>query len=188
MFQHGAAGWLCFSVELPVFQRGAACVSAWSRLCFSVELAAASGRGYLLVDPVLRVGHNDERLPLDAVALQSVLAKCLGPLAEWPGRLRVAAESGYNFVHLTPLQSLGASGSAYCLRDQLALNEAFSRPGEEKTFADVAALIHTMKVRRLAARTATTRAGSNDSDNSISKYQGTTWHRCRIFLMYRNID
>lgn len=53
-----------------------------------------SGGGYIVVDPILRVGADDRVLPLDCVTLQTFLAKCLGPFDEWESRLRVAKESG----------------------------------------------------------------------------------------------
>lgn len=52
------------------------------------------GGGYVVVDPMLRVGADDHVLPLDCISIQTYLAKCLGPLDEWPDRLKVAKESG----------------------------------------------------------------------------------------------
>lgn len=52
------------------------------------------GGGYVVVDPMLRVGADNHILPLDCVSIQTYLAKCLGPLDEWLDRLRVAKESG----------------------------------------------------------------------------------------------
>jgi glycogen debranching enzyme len=51
---------------------------------------------------------NGMPLPLDAISMQSVLAKNLGPIEEWEDRLKVSAESGFNYIHFTPLQELGA--------------------------------------------------------------------------------
>jgi len=76
---------------------------------------------------VIRAGKMDDRVPMDCIRCQTVLAKALGPFDEWKDRLRVAHEAGYNMIHFTPIQELGASNSSYCIRDQLALNSAFSK-------------------------------------------------------------
>ncbi|CAK6439145.1 unnamed protein product [Pipistrellus nathusii] len=104
-----------------------------------------SGGGYIVVDPILRVGADDRLLPLDCVTLQTFLAKCLGPLDEWESRLRVAKEAGYNMIHLTPLQALGESRSCYSLAHQLQLNPDFSRPNKKYTWDDVGQLVQKLK-------------------------------------------
>lgn len=53
-----------------------------------------SGGGYIVVDPVLRVGADNHVLPLDCISIQTYLSKCLGPLDEWLDRLKVAKEAG----------------------------------------------------------------------------------------------
>ncbi|XP_040216109.1 glycogen debranching enzyme isoform X1 [Rana temporaria] len=104
-----------------------------------------SGEGYIVVDPVLRIGADSRILPLDCITLQTFLAKCLGPFYEWEDRLKVAKESGYNMVHFTPLQTLGKSRSCYSLANQLELNPDFSRPGKKYTWNDVGKLVHKMR-------------------------------------------
>ncbi|KAB5550573.1 hypothetical protein PHYPO_G00055230 [Pangasianodon hypophthalmus] len=103
------------------------------------------GGGYVVVDPMLRVGADNHVLPLDCISIQTYLAKCLGPLDEWLDRLRVAKESGYNMIHFTPLQMLGESRSCYSLADQLKLNPDFSPPGKSYNWSDVGNLVEKMK-------------------------------------------
>ncbi|XP_006015059.1 glycogen debranching enzyme isoform X2 [Alligator sinensis] len=111
---------------------------------FSLE-HEKSGGGYIVVDPILRVGADNHVLPLDCITLQTFLAKCLGPFYEWEDRLKVAKESGYNMIHLTPVQKLGRSRSSYSLADQLEVNPDFSSPNYKCTWSDVGKLVEKMK-------------------------------------------
>uniref|UniRef100_H3DLB9 Glycogen debranching enzyme n=1 Tax=Tetraodon nigroviridis TaxID=99883 RepID=H3DLB9_TETNG len=104
-----------------------------------------SGGGYIVVDPVLRVGADSHVLPLDCITIQTYLSKCLGHLDDWPSRLRVAKESGYNMIHFTPLQTLGESRSCYSLADQLTFSPEFSPQGQRYTWADVGALVDKLR-------------------------------------------
>ncbi|VVC95830.1 unnamed protein product, partial [Leptidea sinapis] len=99
------------------------------------------GSGWFAVTPSLPTGA-----PLDALVCQTVLAKCLGPLPRWRSVLEVAHRTGYNLLHFTPLQVLGASDSSYSIADQLKLDPRYDDPvtGREATFADVQNLITTM--------------------------------------------
>ncbi|XP_043554828.1 glycogen debranching enzyme-like isoform X1 [Chiloscyllium plagiosum] len=103
------------------------------------------GAGFIIVDPILRVGHDNQILPLDCICAQTFLSKCLGQLDEWEARLNVARHSGYNMIHFTPLQTLGMSRSCYSLADQLELNPDFSRPEKIHTWNDVARLVEKLK-------------------------------------------
>uniref|UniRef100_A0A7N6FCD8 Glycogen debranching enzyme n=1 Tax=Anabas testudineus TaxID=64144 RepID=A0A7N6FCD8_ANATE len=104
-----------------------------------------SGGGYIVVDPVLCVGADNHVLPLDCITIQTYLSKCLGHLDDWPDRLRVAKESGYNMIHFTPLQTLGESRSCYSLADQLAVNPDFIPEGQSYSWVDVGALVEKLR-------------------------------------------
>ncbi|CAD5212798.1 unnamed protein product [Bursaphelenchus okinawaensis] len=88
---------------------------------FQVEGDSESnGSGYFTVQPEWEV--NGKKLSLNSLAVQTYLTKLLGPLEDWKDRLQVAKESGYNVVHLTPVQVLGVSNSSYSIADFQALN------------------------------------------------------------------
>ncbi|XP_076462933.1 glycogen debranching enzyme-like [Babylonia areolata] len=90
----------------------------------SANLSSASGQGFFVVDPVLTAGGQP--LSLDGICMQTVITKLLGPFNEWESRLLVSKESGYNMIHFTPVQELGISNSAYCVRDQHRLSPVYS--------------------------------------------------------------
>ncbi|KAK1884943.1 Glycogen debranching enzyme, partial [Dissostichus eleginoides] len=101
--------------------------------------------GYIVVDPVLKLGANNDILPLDCISSQKNVAKCLGPLDKWLDKLRFAKETGYNMVHFSPLQKLDVSGSCYPITDQLKLNPDFSPEGKHYTWGDIGNLVETLR-------------------------------------------
>ncbi|CAH1243859.1 AGL, partial [Branchiostoma lanceolatum] len=98
------------------------------------------GSGYFVVDPLLPLPNGDV-LPLDSICIQTILSKCIGPFSQWEKCFRVSKETGYNMVHLTPIQLLGASNSSYCLSDQLRINPVFKEDGRTLTYDDVGEFI-----------------------------------------------
>ncbi|KAG8178835.1 hypothetical protein JTE90_016506 [Oedothorax gibbosus] len=109
------------------------------------DVLKPSGSGYILVDPSLTCGLDDEPLPLDSILCITYLAKHLGSFEKWEGRLQTAKEVGYNMVHLTPIQELGGSKSSYSLRNQLKLNPIFDSDSKKCTMEDISALVQKMR-------------------------------------------
>ncbi|XP_054724204.1 glycogen debranching enzyme-like [Uloborus diversus] len=110
------------------------------------DVLRPSGSGYILVDPVLTYGPEDEILPLDSILCLTYLAKSLGAFEDWEKRLVTAKEVGYNMIHITPIQELGASRSSYSLKNQLVVNPSFHSKGKKCSIADISAFIE--KIRR----------------------------------------
>eukprot|EP00127_Corallochytrium_limacisporum_P001381 Clim_evm3s55 gene=Clim_evmTU3s55 len=75
---------------------------------------------YFMVEPLLKNAQGGI-VPLDSISIQTVISKLLGPVTEWKDRLEASVQAGYNMIHFTPVQELGASGSAYSLADQTSL-------------------------------------------------------------------
>lgn len=76
------------------------------------------GSGYFVVDPDLSYSPN-------GLTCQTYVSKLLGPLSEWQQRLQTAVECGYNMIHLTPIQQLGSSRSAYSISNQLRIDSSY---------------------------------------------------------------
>lgn len=106
-------------------------------ICFSLthsnhsdKRERADGYLYVVVDPTLNVrlaaAKSPRALPLDSIVCQTYISKQLGPVDQWLSRLEAARETGYNMVHLTPLQVLGSSNSAYSIKDHLKLSPLFN--------------------------------------------------------------
>ena len=97
--------------------------------------------GYFNVDPILQaavrkpilsdtgkalsskegggaVSTKSDFLALDAIVLQTLIAKWAGPLSEWAVHLDSARDAGYNMIHFPPLNVRGASNSPYSISDQ----------------------------------------------------------------------
>jgi len=103
--------------------------------------------GYFNVDPILKVKQRAPILgsdltilspkagggaiqseyvnvPLDGLAILTVVSKWMGTLDEWAPHLLQAKERGYNMLHYTPLQQRGESKSPYSIADFMAFDDA----------------------------------------------------------------
>nr|AOE43285.1 glycogen debranching enzyme/amylo-alpha-1,6-glucosidase [Synstelium polycarpum] len=78
--------------------------------------------GSFQVAPTLTI--NGKAIAPDAIVVETVLTKCLGPLSSWDDHIKTASQTGYNMLHYTPLQELGASGSCYSIYDQLSISKS----------------------------------------------------------------
>lgn len=97
--------------------------------------------GYFNVDPILRIPARSHilsadlkpllpsdkgaqilpeyvDLPLDGIAMLTVISKWMGPIGQWKRHFQEASNRGYTMLHWTPLQVRGASDSPYSIKDQ----------------------------------------------------------------------
>lgn len=58
-------------------------------------------------------------VPLNSLAIQTVISKFMGPVSTWDTKLRAIRDKGYNMIHFTPLQKRGESNSPFSIYDQL---------------------------------------------------------------------
>lgn len=80
-----------------------------------------SQTGYFVVELRLYVGSK--LLPLDALMIQSVVPKWLGPVSKWKPHIELVKATGYNMIHFAPMQQRGSSDSPYSIRDQLLFSD-----------------------------------------------------------------
>ena len=70
------------------------------------------GEGAILSDKLVNV-------PLDGLAILTVVSKWMGPTEQWRPHFKEAKDRGYTMLHYTPLQQRGESDSPYSIRSQL---------------------------------------------------------------------
>lgn len=138
-------------VDLPISHAGA--FVYWVEYDGVGDGERVKGReGYFNIDPALRVKKRssilsekraplpslsgggavqkeDVHLPLDGLAVLTVVSKWMGSLDQWKPHLQEAKERGYNMLHYTPLQQRGESQSPYSLADQTAYDAELFEAG-----------------------------------------------------------
>ncbi|KAG2068753.1 glycoside hydrolase family 13 protein [Suillus decipiens] len=127
-------------VDLPISHAGA--FKYWVEYDGEVAGERAKGReGYFNIDPILRtkarspILSSDLKpltpaqggavlspeivyLPLDGLAILTVVSKWMGPISNWREHFTEAGDRGYTMLHWTPLQERGSSNSPYSIKDQ----------------------------------------------------------------------
>ncbi|KAK9448060.1 glucanotransferase domain of glycogen debranching enzyme-domain-containing protein [Limtongia smithiae] len=98
-----------------------------------------SARYHFTVAP--RFTLDDSPLPLDALTIQSVVSKWMGPFSTWDDKLGMIRAKGYNMVHFTPLQYRGDSNSPYSIYDQHEFDPEIFTNG----LTDIEALVSSMR-------------------------------------------
>lgn len=83
----------------------------------------------IIVHPVFQL-ESGEVVRSTTLSVQTFLASNLGPISGWAPYLAQSREQGYNAVHLTPVQPLGESGSAYSLLDQAGVAASLGQQAE----------------------------------------------------------
>ncbi|PLW33615.1 hypothetical protein PCASD_15734 [Puccinia coronata f. sp. avenae] len=75
------------------------------------------------------IKDSTTNIPLDGLVIQTVIAKWMGKMSQWPKYFDVIRDRGYNMIHFTPLQARGESGSPYSIFDQLRFDQdLFDQP------------------------------------------------------------
>jgi glycogen debranching enzyme len=75
------------------------------------------------------IKDSSTNISLDGLVIQTVIAKWMGKMSQWPKCFDVIRDRGYNMIHFTPLQARGESGSPYNIFNQLRFNQdLFDQP------------------------------------------------------------
>src|SRR6185503_16939940 len=61
--------------------------------------------------------------------LYNLFPPLAGPFSKWPEHLKRAAEMGFDWVFINPIQKLGASRSLYSIADYFQVNPQFLDTG-----------------------------------------------------------
>ncbi|KAG9123786.1 hypothetical protein FRC07_013965 [Ceratobasidium sp. 392] len=155
-------------IDLPISHAGA--------FVYWLEYDGPDGRvkareGYFNVDPVLSTykrtpvldpkslsvaaeskflePRQPVHIPLDGIAMLTVVSKWMGPLPEWEQHFAEARARGYNMLHYTPLQQRGESQSPYSIADQMAYDRGLFEASYTGTKEDgVERVKQTLKLAR----------------------------------------
>ncbi|KAG1741105.1 glucanotransferase domain of glycogen debranching enzyme-domain-containing protein [Suillus lakei] len=108
-------------VDLPISHAGAS--KYWVEYDGEVPGERVKGReDYFNIDATDSCGAvlspETVYLPLDGLAILTVVSKRTGPVSNWREHFAEAGDRGYTMWHWTPLQERGSSDSPYSVKDQ----------------------------------------------------------------------
>lgn len=107
-------------IDVKVYQPG--CYSYYVSYTGEDGKVKTTRKFYFVVPPSLYIG--DQFLPLNSIALESIVSKWLGARDNWDSVFNEVKRKGYNMVHFIPLQQRGESNSPYSIFDQLQFDNA----------------------------------------------------------------
>lgn len=88
-------------------------------------------------------------LSLNALNIESVISKWMGPFNSWKEKFTYIKGKGYNMVHFTPLNTRGSSNSPYSIYDQLSFDKELFANGEEDISSMVSYMEHDLHLLSL---------------------------------------
>lgn len=99
------------------------------KFCVVNDEDTVFANGYLCVKAQL--ASTAPVTKLESVIVQTVVPKLMGTIDQWDDVVEHALACHYNMLHFTPLQELGWSNSAYCIKDQLQVDQRYGASNEE---------------------------------------------------------
>eukprot|EP01138_Halocafeteria_seosinensis_P009895 gb/GECG01010107.1/.p1 GENE.gb/GECG01010107.1/~~gb/GECG01010107.1/.p1 ORF type:complete len:1612 (+),score=179.60 gb/GECG01010107.1/:1-4836(+) len=105
-----------------------------------------------IVEPALsteRADGTQVEFSLTSLRIQTLLTPNVGPISNWKSTFANTIKGGFNAIHLSPVQRLGHSRSAYSIQDHLSLSESLaakdSSSTEEERFIALKKAIRSFK-------------------------------------------
>ena len=87
-------------------------------------------------------------LPLDGLAILTVVSKWMGPISGWREHFAEASDRGYTMLHWTPIQERGESDSPYSIRDQMRYDPSMFPGGDTGADGGKAKIEEVLKIAR----------------------------------------
>lgn len=95
-----------------------------------------------------KVQSTKVNLPLDGLAILTVVSKWMGPITGWREHFAEASDRGYTMLHWTPIQERGESDSPYSIRDQMRYDPSMFPGGDAGGDGGKAKIEEVLKIAR----------------------------------------